>query len=344
MEVEAAPAPRKKPSLFERALWKVSIKSFQLLISFYVFFGTKVKKRSSDERPTYVKRYPARPTLDHHVWIPSWYKAGESPLLPLLIDIHGGGFCIGHPFIDDKDCAIYCRKHGMCVVSINYRKAPDYGFPIPVEDVAAVIQAVLEDPDLPVDKSKVALMGYSAGGNLSLAAPQLNGLHDKLKAVVAFYPVTDFTRTLEQRVAKSTPPPGRKDMLTGSSKAFNWVYLRGKEDFKNPILSPLYADRSKLPKKLFLLGCEYDILCGDARDAAENYAQAEPAESKKLPLEGGRSGWTCGDVTYEELKGLEHGYNQRWELQKGELKELWKRRTQEIHDEVAKWLVKEVYA
>jgi acetyl esterase/lipase len=334
---------RKRPTLLERALWKVFLKSFNVVMALFIYYNTKLKKRPALERPTYVKRYSVRPTLDNHVWIPKSYKPGTSALLPLLIDIHGGGFCIGHPFVDDKDNAIFCHKHGICVVSINYRKAPEHGFPTPVEDVAALIEAVLDDTELPVDKSKVALIGYSAGGNLSLTGPQLNGLHEKIKASVAFYPVTDFYRTLSMRIAASTPPPNRDDMLIKGSRAFNWFYLRHCQDYKNPLLSPLFADRKTLPQKLFILGCEYDILFSEARDAAEKYAEQEVDGPRKVPLEQGRTGWTCGYVTWEELKGLEHGYNQRWSLQKVEIGAEWKRRTEEIHDRVAEWLFQEVY-
>ena len=342
--MEQTPIPRKRPTLLERAFWKVFLRSFKVLINLYVYYNTKVKKRSADQKPTYIKHYPVRPTLDNHVWIPKSYKPGDSAPLPLLIDIHGGGFCIGHPFMDDKDCAIYCHEHGFCVVSINYRKAPDYPFPIPVEDAAALIQAVLDDPELPVDKSKVAVVGYSAGGNLTLTATQMDGIYDRVKAVVAFYPVTDFVRTLDMRVADSTPPPGREDILIKMSRAFNWFYLRGSSTLKDPLLSPLYVVRNKLPQKLFILGCEYDILFGEARDAAEKYAELEPAGTRKVPLENGRTGWKCGNVVWEELKGLEHGYNQRWEREPPATKELWRKRTHEIHAEVANWLKQEVYA
>ncbi|KIW08796.1 uncharacterized protein PV09_00730 [Verruconis gallopava] len=342
--MEQTVAKRKAPSLLERAVWKMLLKSFKVLMGLFVYYNTKVKKRGLYERPTYVKRYAVRPQLENHVWIPNSYRPGSSTRLPLLIDIHGGGFCIGHPFVDDRDNAIYSHKHGICVVSINYRKAPEYGFPQPVEDVAALIQAVLDDPELPVDKDRVAVLGYSAGGNLCLTGPQLNNLHTKIKASVAFYPVTDFKRTLAMRVAASTPPPNGTDMLVRSSRAFNWFYLRGKQDYENPLLSPLYADRSRLPPKLFLMGCEYDILCAEARDAAAKYAEQEEAGgAKKMPLGEGRVGWTCGNVVWEELKGLEHGYNQRWPTQRGPLREVWKQRTEEIHDNVAKWLFKEVY-
>jgi acetyl esterase/lipase len=335
---------RRQPTLFERVMWKVFVKSFKVVIGLFVYFNTKVKRRPPHEKPTYIKRYPVRPGLDNHVWIPKTYVSGASPPLPLLIDIHGGGFTIGHPFVDDKDNAIFCHTHGICVVSINYRKAPEYRFPTHPEDVAALIQAVLDDPELPVDKSKVAIIGYSAGANLALTGPQLNGLREKIKGVVAFYPVTDFNRTLSMRIATATPPPNREDVLIKASGALHWFYLRGNQDFKNPILSPIYAERKNLPQKLFLLGCEYDVLCAEARDAAEKYAEQEAAGSKKVTLDQGRTGWTCGNVTWEELKGLEHGYNQRWEFEGKELGAQWKRRTEEILAKVAEWLYREVYS
>jgi acetyl esterase/lipase len=132
-----------------------------------------------------------------YVWIPSSYKLSSSHPLPLLIDIHGGGFCFGHPAADDSDNSILCHKYGICIVSINYRKAPGYPFPIPVHDAAALIDAVLNDAELPVDKSKVAVCGYSTGGNLSLTATQLCGLNKRVKGVVAFYPPTVAKRSLE---------------------------------------------------------------------------------------------------------------------------------------------------
>jgi acetyl esterase/lipase len=168
------------PSLFTRIGFIVRLYVIKAAVRLFVLVR-RVKAAPASERPTYTKCYPVRPNLVNHVWIPRSYKPGFSPLLPLLIDIHGGGFCIGHPTVDDTDNAILCHKHGICVVSINYRKAPAYPFPTPVEDVAALIEAVLDDAELPVDKSRVAVAGYSAGGNLCLAAPQLSGLNKRIK-------------------------------------------------------------------------------------------------------------------------------------------------------------------
>lgn len=226
-------------------------------------------------------------------------------------------------------------------MSINYEKAPGSPFPGPVEDVAALIEAILDDPSLPVDKSKVAVLGYSAGGNLALTGTQLHGLEKRVKAVVAYYPVTDFKRTLSDREALTVPPPNRRDILISLSRAFNWAYIRRSDDLENPLLSPLFAERTKLPAKLFILGCEYDILCPEAREAAEKWA----GSVERRPIGKDRTGWQAGDVTWEELKGLEHGYNQRWESERDlKVKEEWKKRTTEIHAQVAEWLFREVYA
>jgi len=89
-----------------------------------------------------------------------------------------------------------------------------------------------------------------------------------------------------------------------------------------------------------VMGCEYDILCTEARDAAEKWA----GEGEKRDLGGGRIGWQSSDVTWEELGGLEHGYNQRWATERDKVvKEEWKKRTVEVHAKVAEWLFREVY-
>jgi acetyl esterase/lipase len=219
-------------------------------------------------------------------------------------------------------------------------------FPAPVYDVATLISAVLDDPDLPIDKSKVAIAGYSAGGNLALAAPQLDNLHQRIKGVVAYYPVTDTGRTMEKRLQTATDPPGRKDMLRDLSPMFHWAYFDKDTRLDDPLLAPIRADRDKLPEKLYLIGCEWDLLCTEAEETAELYATAEQkaGRGEKIAMEGGsRVGWTCGNVTWEKLLGLEHGFNHRAMQERGEVKELWQRRAREMHDNVVEWLFREVY-
>lgn len=332
------------PSLFDRIRWGFQIYLMKALIQTFLFIR-HIRPPPPHERPTYQKYYQQRPELVNYIWIPSSYKAGNSPLLPLLIDIHGGGFSIGHPTLDDCDNAILCHKYGICVVSINYRKAPRNPFPIPAQDAAALIQAVLDDPDLPVDKTKVAVAGYSAGGTLSLTATQLNGLAERIKGAVAFYPSAEPGRDLQQRIDSSVQPPMRKDILRPLTLAFNWAYLPLDHDLHDPLLAPLYADRAALPQKLFIMGCEYDLLCAEAREMAERLAKAEGSTAIKKELGQGRTGWQCGNVTWEELKGVEHSFNHRKQYERNaELRKLWESKTEEMHAHVVEWLFKEVYS
>ena len=340
-----SPPIKKSVPLLARLKWVVTLYVMKAMVQLLVI-ARRIKPAPPLQRPTYTKYYPVRPGLVNYVWIPNSYRPGFSPLLPLLIDVHGGGFYIGHPTVDDADNSILCHEHGICVVSINYRKAPRAHFPIPVEDVAALIEAVLDDPELPVDKSKVAIAGYSAGGNLALTAPQLNGLYKRIKGVVAIYPAVDLSRPLKTRLSVATPPPTHKDILVAICPVADWAYIPVGQNLQEPTLSPLFAPRDILPEKLYFIGCEYDLLCAEARDMATKIADLESSDGTvaKQELPADRTGWQCGKVTWEELKGLEHGFNQRYTFERNKiLQSEWRERSGEMHAKIAEWLFKEVY-
>ena len=230
-------------------------------------------------------------------------------------------------------------------MSINYRKAPEAPFPTPVQDCAALIKAVLDDESLPVDLSRgVAIGGYSAGGNLALTAPMLDGLHKRIKGVVSFYPTTDVGRPNSVRLQNSVPPPekGRKDILIDLAPAFNWAYIPRDQDPNDPLLRLLSAERDMFPKKLFVIGCEYDLLCPEAEEFSEHVGKAE--QGGKEELGEGRVGWKIGGLTWEKLMGVEHGFNMRAMEEKDEaIKKRSVESTDAMRARVGEWLWKEVY-
>jgi acetyl esterase/lipase len=62
-------------------------------------------------------------------------------------------------------------------VSVAYRLAPKYGFSVGVEDSAdAVIYLAAHADELRLDPNRIALSGFSAGGNFALTVPLM--LHD----------------------------------------------------------------------------------------------------------------------------------------------------------------------
>src|SRR5690606_23696482 len=58
---------------------------------------------------------------------------GEGPF-PLFVYYHGGGWVIGNLETSDAGCRLLAEKTGRVVVSVDYRLAPEFKFPIPVED------------------------------------------------------------------------------------------------------------------------------------------------------------------------------------------------------------------
>lgn len=96
---------------------------------------------------------------------------GAKPM-PLLVLIHGGGFC----FNDSQSREVqfmyrYFRDQGFACASINYRLTPEAGFPAAVEDVKAAIRFLKANAgQYGYDADRTAVFGESAGGYLAVMA------------------------------------------------------------------------------------------------------------------------------------------------------------------------------
>jgi acetyl esterase/lipase len=332
--------PVTKPALpfFTRMRLLTLLWLFQFVVRTYCrFLRLSTNRLPLYQKPTFTKNYGPT-TSESRVFIPKSYKPGDAPL-PLLIDIHGGGFCVSEPVLDDPDNLILAHRHGLCVVSIPYRLGPQAKFPAAPQDCAAAIAAVLDDESLPVDRSRVAVAGYSAGANLALTATQLPGIRGRIKGVVAYYPVTDWTITKEEKMARQKLAPDGKDILHLMMPFFDIGYVAPDVDRADPLLSPGFAKRENLPEKIAILGCEYDILCKEAELMAEDLATEETGQ--KISLDDGRVGWTKGNVRWELIED-KHGFNQT--PTKGEEEKKRIAKTEKMHAGIAQWLKKEVYA
>lgn len=105
--------------------------------------------------------------------VPKWnelnvyYPKGTVGLLPTIVHIHGGGFVYGSKEGYHFYCADLARR-GFTVVNFNYRLAPKWHFPAPLEDTNAVFAWMKENAErFHIDLSKVILAGDSAGAQLT---------------------------------------------------------------------------------------------------------------------------------------------------------------------------------
>ncbi|XP_062988182.1 arylacetamide deacetylase [Elgaria multicarinata webbii] len=124
-------------------------------------------------------------------------KGQPDSLKRAVIYIHGGGWCVGASAMEpyDRLSRWTSERLDAVIMSVDYRLAPKYLFPVQFEDVYKVAKYILQNTVLEqynVDPSRVCISGDSAGGNLAAAvAQQLLDDPDvkvKLKIQVLIYP------------------------------------------------------------------------------------------------------------------------------------------------------------
>ena len=120
------------------------------------------------------------------------YYASQIPgKRPCLIVVHGGSWSSG----DSKqvpELNSYLAKAGYNVATINYRLAPKYQNPAPVEDVKSALAYLHQHSgELNIDTNNFVLLGRSAGAQIALLAAYT--LHDKaIKGVIDLYGPADM--------------------------------------------------------------------------------------------------------------------------------------------------------
>ena len=100
------------------------------------------------------------------------YRTDDTTVLPVVISIHGGALINGHREWIDETMKKLLLDEGYAIVSIDYRLAPETKLPHIIEDIEDAYTWVLKKgPELfHADTSRIAVIGSSAGGYLTLTA------------------------------------------------------------------------------------------------------------------------------------------------------------------------------
>jgi acetyl esterase len=194
------------------------------------------------------------------------YRPNDRKDLGLLVFYHGGGWVLGSMNTHDDVCRKLALAMGHAVLSVDYRLAPEFAFPEPLNDcIVALRWAHANAAQLGIDANRIAVGGDSAGGNLAAVVANLQPV--PLKFQMLIYPVTDATRS-----SQSYKDNGEGYRLTAAGmKWFCDHYVSGSIGTPtDPRVSPLFADATTLASAppAIVITAEYDPL----RDEGEQYA------------------------------------------------------------------------
>ncbi|MES2140429.1 MAG: alpha/beta hydrolase [Bacteroidota bacterium] len=120
-----------------------------------------------------------------------YYPGNSRSESPCVIVIHGGSWSEG----DSKQLPAlnsYLANKGYNVAALNYRLAPEFKCPSPVEDVKYAIKYLTENASaLKIDTNNFILLGRSAGGQIALLAAYTYN-DPNIKGVITFYAPADM--------------------------------------------------------------------------------------------------------------------------------------------------------
>jgi acetyl esterase len=205
---------------------------------------------------------------------------------PLVVFFHGGGFVLGDLDLYDAACAEIAIGLDLPLLSIDYRLAPEHGWPAAPDDCEAATRWVAEQGILfgrPINS--LALAGDSAGGTLSIVTAMALRNHPAALPVIAIwplYPAVDLRRRYP-----STERLGEGYML--SLDTLRWFNEHYNPDFHHWRASPRLGDQRGMPPALIVTSTLDPLL-----DQGRAYAMA--------CIEAGVP------VAYREAKGNIHGW------------------------------------
>ncbi len=192
---------------------------------------------------------------------------GTAEPLPLLIYLHGGGWCFGSV----NSCAAFCseltREAGIAVLAAEYPLAPEYPFPHALQFCSEALRWAHQNAvKFGFDRKRISMGGDSAGGNLALCAALGNDSYP-LKSLVLFYPVVKAWN--DNSVSWNRYGEGY-GLDSGIMEAFNDAYIAG-GDSKNPLVSPFCAVSERLAAlpEILMINADHDIL----RDQGEEMSR-----------------------------------------------------------------------
>ena len=185
-----------------------------------------------------------------HVFVITPADLPEGNRNRVLLHIPGGGFVLNPGEAGAGEGMLMAGFGRFRVMSVDYRRLPDFPFPAALDDATAVWRALLAEHD----PQRMAVFGTSAGGGLTFALmlrAKAEGL--ALPAAIAPGPPgVDLTGEGDSLRANEFVDNVLVSMSGWAGDAAP-LYAGGR-DLRDPLISPIYGDFSGLPPAIITSG------------------------------------------------------------------------------------------
>jgi acetyl esterase len=191
---------------------------------------------------------------------------------PAYVHFHGGAFLMRYPAMDDFFARIVAAEVGAVVVNVDYDVAPQKRFPVAQEQCHDVSAWVANNPEeLGIDGTRVAIGGFSAGGNLAAsAALQARDLGSFSPACqLLAVPSLDVAQPVNAKTSVIANPmigPALLNLVRNT-------YFRDVAARTSPYASPVLAESLRDLPASIVVTAEYDALRAEGDTFAERLMQ-----------------------------------------------------------------------
>jgi acetyl esterase len=187
---------------------------------------------------------------------------------PLVVYFHGGGWVFGDLTSHDRACRRLAQAADVCVLAVDYRRAPEDPWPSAVEDALTVVRWIRSGASTLTPDAGLAVAGDSAGG--SIAALTCLWLRDAGEAQPDLQALAyaDLDLTLAQPSMESNGHGWGFDVEDARWYAEQWVPDASRRS--DPRVSPLFEPDLRGLAPALIVTAEHDVV----RDEGNAYAAA----------------------------------------------------------------------
>lgn len=255
--------------------FKTPMSSFTFLCSNLLW---KIKRKTKNTKDLKITKIKLKNKVEGYYFEP--FPKSER----IMLYLHGGGF-VFKGYSSFPICERYAKEAGYNVLYVDYRLAPKYKYPLPVEDsYEGYIWLKENEKKLQLNLKSLVIAGDSAGGCLAVDVTRkiIEEKKGHPKLLLLIYPTLDKrgnTKSFENY--KDTPMWNSKK----SEKMWN-LYL-GKKEY----ISPNEREDYEFYPETYIETAEFDAL----HDEAKEFARILKKCGKK--------------VTVIDSKNTMHGYD-----------------------------------